>query len=89
MSPSRRADWPWERVGLAGKSSSLADAAWSTYEHRTTEEGKCLYEAAGNGKVEGDLLDLISIALQQFPCISSELTFINMCAGVLPFGCCR
>lgn len=29
MSPSRRADRPWEQVGLAGKSSSLADAAWS------------------------------------------------------------
>lgn len=67
----------------------MQPGARGTYERRTAKEEKQLCEAAGNGKVEGDLLDLVSIDLQQVPCISSELTFINICASVLPSGCCR
>lgn len=80
-------------VSLAGKSSCLADAAWSwgTKKHRAGEEGKCLHEAAGNCEVEaqGDILDLVSIEMQQFTCISLELTCTNICANVSGFGCCR
>lgn len=55
-------------MSLAGKSSCLADAAWSwgTKKHRTGEEGKCLHEAAENSDVEAqsDLLDLVSIEFE-------------------------
>lgn len=67
----------------------MQPGAQGTYEHRTAKEGKHLYEVAGNRKAKDDLLDLVSVDLQQFPCISSEPTFINVCAGTLPFGCCR
>lgn len=80
-------------MSWAGKSSSLADAAWSwdTNKHRPGEEGKCLHEAAGNSEVEAqsDLLDLVSTELQKRPWISSELTFMNTCANVSVLGWCR
>lgn len=67
----------------------MQPGAWGTYEHRTAEEGKHMYEVAGNGKVEGDLLDLVSVDLQPLPCISSELTSVNVCDGTLSLECCR
>lgn len=62
--------------------------------HKSIEQlrrASCLHEAAGKSEVQGqgDLLDLVSLELQQFPCIFLELTFMNICTDVSLFGCCR
>lgn len=69
---------------FGGKRSSLADATWILgymWAQKCWEE-KSSTQDSTNGKMEDDLLDLVSLDLQKFHCISSELTFTNISGSV-------